>query len=274
MNLEIRQILAPVDLGDSSRPALRVARLLAERFGAGITALYVDESLTLQTYDSMFSASGSAPDREDAAPPAGQAAVDPQVAVAGESPARAIVRAANRSNADLIVMGTHSRRGLRRFLDGSVAETVLRTAGRPVLVVPEISANAVFSRIVCAIDGSDASRNAARFACNLSDQFGAELVFARIGEARVPWTAGAPHRAEWREVSIDRGAHRIFACARDLQADLLVVGSQQLSANRSQIDGGLSADDLIRLAPCAILDVASAFVPAIVPQQKRALATA
>ena len=38
--------------------------------------------------------------------------------------------------ADLIVMGTHGRRGLRRFLLGSVAESVVRSAPCPVLTVP------------------------------------------------------------------------------------------------------------------------------------------
>ncbi len=39
-------------------------------------------------------------------------------------------------DADLIIMGTHGRRGLRRMLLGSVAETVVRTAPCPVLAVP------------------------------------------------------------------------------------------------------------------------------------------
>ena len=38
-------------------------------------------------------------------------------------------------NADLIVIGTHGRRGLARALLGSVAENVIRTATRPVLTI-------------------------------------------------------------------------------------------------------------------------------------------
>lgn len=46
-----------------------------------------------------------------------------------------IVEAAKQWNADLIVMGTHGRRGLQRLALGSDAEMVLRTAPVPVLMV-------------------------------------------------------------------------------------------------------------------------------------------
>jgi nucleotide-binding universal stress UspA family protein len=46
-----------------------------------------------------------------------------------------ILRAAGATNADLIVMGTHGRRGVARVLLGSVAESVLRRASCPVLTV-------------------------------------------------------------------------------------------------------------------------------------------
>ncbi|MFP3504855.1 universal stress protein [Burkholderia sp. SIMBA_062] len=48
-----------------------------------------------------------------------------------------LARAAAECDADLIVMGTHGRRGLRRALLGSVAESLVRIADRPVLVVRE-----------------------------------------------------------------------------------------------------------------------------------------
>jgi hypothetical protein len=50
------------------------------------------------------------------------------------SPAEAIVWLAAHLEADLVIVGTHGRRALPRFLLGSVAERVLRTAGCPVLV--------------------------------------------------------------------------------------------------------------------------------------------
>jgi universal stress protein A len=49
-------------------------------------------------------------------------------------PAAEIVRWAKGHGPDLLVLGTHGRRGLRRFVLGSVAERVLREAPCPVLV--------------------------------------------------------------------------------------------------------------------------------------------
>jgi len=61
------------------------------------------------------------------------------VVVAGETrngaPAFEVLGYAKRFKADLIVMGTHGRRGLQHFFLGSVAEMVLREAAIPVLIV-------------------------------------------------------------------------------------------------------------------------------------------
>ena len=53
----------------------------------------------------------------------------------GARAADRIVDAASRWPADLIVMGTHGRRGFERFALGSDAETVLRSSTVPVLLV-------------------------------------------------------------------------------------------------------------------------------------------
>ncbi|WP_028222419.1 universal stress protein [Paraburkholderia oxyphila] len=59
-----------------------------------------------------------------------------EVALGVEDVAQCIERAAADWHAELIVIGTHGRRGVRRLMLGSVAERVLRTACRPVLLVP------------------------------------------------------------------------------------------------------------------------------------------
>ena len=47
-----------------------------------------------------------------------------------------IIDVATEINADIIVMGTHSRRGLEKILMGSVAEKVLRKSAVPMFIIP------------------------------------------------------------------------------------------------------------------------------------------
>lgn len=53
------------------------------------------------------------------------------------TPVEVILEEAERAGADLIVMGTHGRTGINAFLNGSVAERVVRLAQRPVLIEHE-----------------------------------------------------------------------------------------------------------------------------------------
>lgn len=59
-----------------------------------------------------------------------------EVVVVIGDPAREIVRAIGEHNADLVVMATHSRTGLRHFFLGSVAARVVRDSPVPMLTVP------------------------------------------------------------------------------------------------------------------------------------------
>jgi len=66
---------------------------------------------------------------------AGVAASTAMVEAAREPIAATLLAAAANANADLIVMGTHGRRGIGRAVLGSVAESLLRAATLPVLLV-------------------------------------------------------------------------------------------------------------------------------------------
>jgi nucleotide-binding universal stress UspA family protein len=57
------------------------------------------------------------------------------IETAGDSAGECIVRKAKEVDADLIVCGTHGRRGIRRLLMGSDAEYIVRRASAPVLLV-------------------------------------------------------------------------------------------------------------------------------------------
>jgi nucleotide-binding universal stress UspA family protein len=87
---------------------------------------------------------------------------EPAQTVLEEGPAsEAILRTADELDADLIVLGTHGRSGLRRLALGSVAETVLRRSRRSVLVV-RLNANNRGSRRKVLVEAQSAKPRSQR----------------------------------------------------------------------------------------------------------------
>jgi nucleotide-binding universal stress UspA family protein len=145
----VRTILVPVDFSDCSLAGLTYAVRFAKEFGARIIVVHVtDLGPVMMTsgsgeYNSptyIEAARRRCGDRMrtflkrvdfDGVP------VETSV-VAGYCPA-AIYEAAAKEGADLIIISTHGRTGLRRALIGSVAEGTVRHAACPVLVVPSFS---------------------------------------------------------------------------------------------------------------------------------------
>ena len=141
----ITRILVPTDFSETADAALDCATTLAERFGASLRLVHV--------FDDPYAAAIYTPEVYAPMPPdireriltdvrrrlaeqlTGIAPVEATSEVLEAAPAEAIVDDARAHGADLIVMGTHGRRGLSHMLLGSVAERVLRTAPCPVLVV-------------------------------------------------------------------------------------------------------------------------------------------
>jgi universal stress protein A len=142
----IRSILVPVDFSDCSLAGLKYAVKFARDVGARIIVLHVaDLGPVMMTtacgdYDSP-TYTEAARRRCDDQMHAFLKRVDfdgvrvDACAVAGYCPA-AIHEAAAKQGADLIIISTHGRTGLRRALIGSVAEGTVRNATCPVLVVP------------------------------------------------------------------------------------------------------------------------------------------
>lgn len=139
-----RRILVPVDGSPTSNKAL-VAALNIARDGDGrVRLVHVLDELT---YLTGFEASGEvftllrqAGERvlADAAEVARSAGVNAEMQFIDEAGVRlgdAVARAAGEWEADLVVVGTHGRRGVQRALMGSGAEQIIRLAPVPVLVI-------------------------------------------------------------------------------------------------------------------------------------------
>lgn len=142
MRQTMRRVLVATDLADTSPELITTAARAAQKFGADLIALHV---FNPETYAKILGDTGMAIDqyvgylraemRDHAAAAIGTVPVRLEV-TEGRDIAQEILTAAARFAADLIVIGTHARTGLRRALLGSVAEEVLRHAGTMVLVAP------------------------------------------------------------------------------------------------------------------------------------------
>lgn len=142
----IRLILHPTDLSEEARPAFRMACSLARDHGARLVVVHVvpppyplvgemvaipplaeDEEERVRMRERLY-------DEMHATLPLDPALEMEYRIEEGETVA-AILDAARALDADMIVLGTHGRTGLRRLLMGSVAELVVRRAPCAVLTV-------------------------------------------------------------------------------------------------------------------------------------------
>ena len=140
---EIERILAPIDFSKHARLGAAYARELATAYGATLDLLHIVEDAVFPTVYGIDPLTPVLPDVHDRAREALETLVDEVVGdgpsvklhVAAGHAARDIVDFAEDYAADLIVMATHGRTGLQRFLIGSVAEKVVRSAPCPVFTV-------------------------------------------------------------------------------------------------------------------------------------------
>src|SRR3954454_16893841 len=140
--MQMQTILYTTDFSDSSKAAFPLAYSLARDQGARLIVLHVLPAGTYEIVNLAQLGQGeSAQQFEDDVrhdlqriqPPDDR--VPMEYKLAKGDPAASIVKVAEETACDLIVLGTHGRTGLRRVLMGSVAEHVMRTAPCPVLVV-------------------------------------------------------------------------------------------------------------------------------------------
>jgi nucleotide-binding universal stress UspA family protein len=138
----IRRILAPVDFSDCSLDALEYGIQVAARFQATVTILHVMEPVAYGLDFTLRHADEGRRMRERAdlrlsgfCVALKSHGLTAEQAVRGGLPSDAILGFAREQGSDLIVMGTHGRRGISHLMSGSVAEAVLRRASCPVLTV-------------------------------------------------------------------------------------------------------------------------------------------
>ena len=145
--MEIRSILLPTDFSDCAGYAVSFATSLARQMGASVLCLHVVEPIVPAVGFTPMAEPLPVTDLNDQLEESATrelpkiierpefAGLNVEEAIAHGEAAAEIVRVAKERRIDLIVISSHGRAGLGRILFGSTAESVVRHAPCPVLVV-------------------------------------------------------------------------------------------------------------------------------------------
>ena len=301
--VRITTILCPIDFSDFSRHAFDRSVAIAKGAGASVTALHVAplQSTPIYPYresrevEALMLSCGDrdtltmelkrflAVDQALGVPVACEVVDAPNVH-------QEILAQADRQQADLIVMGTHGRSGFQRLFLGSITEKVLRTARPPVLTVGAASDvvpahDFSFKRILCAIDFSDCSLAALRYATTLAaprganvtalhvmewppvvhdpllgpptDLTGYRMAAEAIGRQRLHNTVVELSLEGVEEiVSGGKPHHEILRIAEQRGTDLIVLGIHGRNPVGRMLFGS-TAEPVVRRATCPVLTVRS-----------------
>ncbi len=292
--LQVRRVLFPTDFSEEARFALDHALLWCRRFGAELDALHVvplpEEN---PVYPGRY-ASDSAEvwpelearvraELEESIPADTKGISVRHVVGRNRDVTAAIGRHVVRRDIDLVVMGTHGRRGFRKLLIGSVTETAMREVSCPILAVPSVddAGAALPSRVLAPVDFSPFALQTIRHARGAAAAFGASLLYLHIIESgRVPEFYASdlapPSRAEdtirdraraaLAELDREAGgdgevetfvvpghpAEDIVQFAETHDVDLVVIPTHGLSAIDRLLVGSV-ADKVVRRSRCPVL---------------------
>ncbi|SLM47238.1 putative Universal stress protein [Nitrospira japonica] len=140
--MALKRILVPIDFFDCSLDAAEYAAQMANESGSAIRLLHVMEPVSYGLDFTLGDATDLARVRErrlrqleELATALVAAGISTTSVIRGGIPRNAILEESRQWSSDLIVMGTHGRRGISHLLNGSVAEAVLRQADCPILAI-------------------------------------------------------------------------------------------------------------------------------------------
>jgi nucleotide-binding universal stress UspA family protein len=126
-------ILVPTDGSEFAQRAEDTAIDIASRFGARIIGAYVIDEKLIYPFE-VLEGEGKKILKNLSLKAKKEGIIVDEILVVG-NPAKDIVTIIKRMKPDLVVIGTHSKKGLEKLLLGSVAENVLKKVSPPVLLV-------------------------------------------------------------------------------------------------------------------------------------------
>ena len=276
------RILVPTDMSEFANLALRYAAMFRENAGSVLTLLYADE--VIFPTDLLEAPIGRYLDQapanrwklQERLREYGKAHIGGsfETLVVQQTPTRAIIEASKETRADLIIMGTHGRHGLRRAVLGSVTEQLLHETDAPVLTVtPGLMGNPksiAVRRILCPVNFTRVARESLAHACTLAETFGSELQVLyvveeiekdRVGEVETAFRhwidPQIADRCEFTHMILRDGdpAGRTLEAASQSGADLIVVGAQHRFFSDATVIG-TTTQRITRFARIPVLTVA------------------
>jgi nucleotide-binding universal stress UspA family protein len=270
----IRTIVVPTDCSEVSRQALRFADCIAVRSGATVVAVYGAPFSGRLEAIGLATASACSDDREQLMLPIRRCMHETlettlaaptlrSIVIEDQSPAGAVIDAAEEHAADLIVMATRNRNRLLRAVLGSVTDAVLHGSSRPVLLIHESTPAAPFRRILCPFRNTPQSIAAVREAKRLADTFEAELILLRVLDEKTtadiaPAIAEVAREAALEELRLAaEPGPQIVALAAARGADLLVLPAQHRRFSDPTVIG-TAPSHIVRTARCPVLTVTAA----------------
>src|SRR5215469_1132550 len=216
--IALRNILFATDLSPGSLLALPFAASVAQRYAG---KLFLAHILPNEDYASVSSESRATLGRLESGAEEGLVGalgtlrnVDHEILTDHGSLRSRLLAVAEKCRVDLIVIGTHGWRGVKKLLRGSTAEEVACAASRPVLIVgPHISTGPEFRHILYETDFSPTSERAMRLAFSLSETYDAPLLCLHVNDwdSKEPPIEAAPKTVEFFREHLNSYRGRRFA---------------------------------------------------------------
>ena len=259
--LEIKLILCPIDFSEFSVRAYQHALSLAEHYRAKLVAQhvvelwrypYADYAASLGDYERFSQAlrEGGKEQLEEFVKNHTHDEIQPELVVHQGIAPDSILSFAQAEKTDVIVMGTHGRRGFDRLMLGSVTDRVMRRAPCPVLAVGKASHDSVaseeerhrrhhLSRILFCTDFSDNSERALNYAFSARAEYDAELTMLHVLE----------------EVSPPAKKEQAIATAKDKLEKLIPSEGRKTPKIKTAVRIGKPYEQIIQLALEAQIDM-------------------
>ncbi len=163
----LKSILVATDLSGRSDKAVARGLALAARFGARIKIVQVVDDDQPQDLADVEASRAAEILEESVGLHAARFSITPEIEIVRGIESEAIRIAADAMDADLLVLGAHRRQFLRDVFTGTTVERVIRTSGRPVLMV-RLDASASYETALAALDLSKPCLDALEFAAGAS----------------------------------------------------------------------------------------------------------